>query len=205
MVGAARPGGCADDSFPLLSPGSECEPGSHLQPPHSSWPLAAVLCVFLAVLSDFSIYLIHLPPSYILLPATFVQLCEIFVGVAPSMALLRHYFILRPSEGEEVAGSYNFFLRKGAADRYIRMVYGGEPRGWTDEWCYIHSDPHPQLFLPTPRQAPPPREVWERLGEDDARLSPSAWPDDGHGGRELPKPPAISTEYASILLPCTQV
>lgn len=60
---------------------------------------------FLAVLSDFGIHLIHLPPRSILLVATFVHLHEMFAQVVPSVALFRHYFALQPSKWEEVAAA----------------------------------------------------------------------------------------------------
>ena len=50
---------------------------------------------FLAVLEDFGVQLLHLSPNSVVILAIFAHLCEMFVGVMPSVTLFRHYFVLR--------------------------------------------------------------------------------------------------------------
>ena len=51
---------------------------------------------FLQVLDTYGIQLVHLSPNSIVVLAVFAHLCERFVGVAPSVTLLRYFFVLRP-------------------------------------------------------------------------------------------------------------
>ena len=52
---------------------------------------------FLQVLDTYGIQLVHLSPNSVVVLAVFVHLCEMFVGVVPSVTLLRHFFVLRPT------------------------------------------------------------------------------------------------------------
>ncbi|KAE8806112.1 hypothetical protein D1007_17714 [Hordeum vulgare] len=48
----------------------------------------------IAVLSHYKIHALHLDPRSFILLSAFVFLCEAFVGITPSVALLRHLFSL---------------------------------------------------------------------------------------------------------------
>ena len=50
---------------------------------------------FNAVLSHYQIHMMHLDPQSITLLAVFAFVCEAMVGIAPSIALLRHFISLR--------------------------------------------------------------------------------------------------------------
>ena len=50
---------------------------------------------FIAVLEAFGLHMLRLHPNAVLILATFAYACEAFVGVVPSMALFRHYFMPR--------------------------------------------------------------------------------------------------------------
>ena len=49
---------------------------------------------FNAVLSHYQIHMLHLDPQSVALLAVFAFVCEAMVGIAPSVALLRHFFSL---------------------------------------------------------------------------------------------------------------
>ena len=49
----------------------------------------------------------HLHPNSVLLLSIFAYYCEAYLGVMPSVALLRHFFFLRVSEGH-ISGCANF-------------------------------------------------------------------------------------------------
>ena len=49
---------------------------------------------FNAVLSHYQIHMMHLDPQSVTLLAIFAFVCEAMVGIAPSVALLRHFFSL---------------------------------------------------------------------------------------------------------------
>ena len=49
----------------------------------------------MAVLEAFGLRMLLLHPNAVLILATFAHTCEAFVGVMPSVALFRHYFMSR--------------------------------------------------------------------------------------------------------------
>ena len=49
---------------------------------------------FLQVLETYGIQLVHLSPNSVVVLAVFAHLCKMFMGVAPSATLLRHFFVL---------------------------------------------------------------------------------------------------------------
>ena len=53
---------------------------------------------FNAVLSHYQIHLLHLDPQYVALLTVFAFVCEAMVGIAPSVALLCHFFSLHLTE-----------------------------------------------------------------------------------------------------------
>jgi hypothetical protein len=139
----------------------------------SSFALAGLIppfsAFFLAVLEDFNVHLLHLAPNSVMMLAVFAHLCEMFVGVMPSVALFRHYYALRPTGRKEVVGSCCFRLRDGVADQYISQTLRNKWEDWRQSWCYIEVDPHPKLLLPT-GLAKPIREVWEDEPAADGRM-----------------------------------
>ena len=50
---------------------------------------------FLQILETFGLQLVHLSPNSVVILAVFAHLCEIFVGVPPSVTLFWHFFVLR--------------------------------------------------------------------------------------------------------------
>ena len=58
---------------------------------------------FNAVLEHYQIHMLHLDPQSVTLLAIFAFVCEAMVGIAPSVALLRHFFSLHelPCRGRD--------------------------------------------------------------------------------------------------------
>ena len=59
------------------------------------------------VLGHYGLQVLHLHPNSIHLLSIFAYYCEAYLGVMPSVALLRHLFFLRVSEGH-ISGCANF-------------------------------------------------------------------------------------------------
>ena len=124
---------------------------------------------FLAVLEDFGVQLLHLSPNSIVILAVFAHLCEMFVGVMPSVPLFRHYFVLQPAARDQAIGSCCFRLRDGLAEEYIPHVLRNKWDEWRSNWCYVAVDPHARLALPTGPPAPD-KGRWERPPADEDDL-----------------------------------
>ncbi|KAE8817739.1 erythrocyte binding protein-like [Hordeum vulgare] len=77
----------------------------HAVPLHIHALLSGVLPPFssflTAVLSHYYIHELHLDPSSLVLLSAFAFLCEAFVGVTPSVALLRDFFSLEVVSEEQ--------------------------------------------------------------------------------------------------------
>ena len=70
----------------------------------------------MAVLSHYGIQVGHLSPGAICYIAVFAHLCEMFVGVRPSVGLFRHFFSMRTHNTQAIWGACNFHLHP---DGYI--------------------------------------------------------------------------------------
>ena len=62
---------------------------------------------FYEVLDHYGLQALHLHPNSVLLLSIFAYYCEAYLGVMPSVALLRHFFFLRVT-GEHITGCANF-------------------------------------------------------------------------------------------------
>jgi hypothetical protein len=63
---------------------------------------------FTTVLDHYQVQALHLQPNSILLLSIFAFYCEAFVGVMPSVALLRHFFYLRMHDPTQRSGCVSF-------------------------------------------------------------------------------------------------
>jgi flagellar biosynthesis protein FliR len=77
-----------------------------------------------ATLSMYSVVLAHLHPNALLTLAIFQYLCEMFVGVHPSVALFRVFFEACLDAGDAIS----FHLRLSMETRFISMPN----REWED-------------------------------------------------------------------------
>jgi hypothetical protein len=89
-----------------------------LVPPLSSF--------FLTMQEYYRLQLHHLSPNSIALVATFIHLCEMYVGVRPSVWLFRCFFVLKAaSQRPPLNGGYYFQHRIQGHPRYIALVSPG--------------------------------------------------------------------------------
>jgi hypothetical protein len=82
---------------------------------------------FLTLLEYYRLRLQHLSPNSIALVAIFVHLCEMFVGVRPSVRLFRRFFVLKvASQSPQLLDGYYFQRRTLVHARYISPIYPEE-------------------------------------------------------------------------------
>ena len=73
---------------------------------------------FLTVLEAFGLHMLHLQPNAVQTLATFAYACEAFIGVMPSVALFRHFFMARRGRSRWIAGGVSFCLKQENANQY---------------------------------------------------------------------------------------
>jgi hypothetical protein len=113
-----------------------------LVPPVSSF--------FLMLLEFYGLQLQHLSPNSITLVAIFVHLCEMFVGVRPSVHLFRRFFVMKAaSQRPPLIGGYYFAHRTQGPSRYIAPVSPGRWERWREDWVLMQADAHDRLAIPT--------------------------------------------------------
>ena len=61
-----------------------------------------------AVLEHYQIHMLHLDPQSVTLLAVFAFVSEAMVGIAPSVALLRHFFSLHLADPQQCSGCVSF-------------------------------------------------------------------------------------------------
>jgi hypothetical protein len=112
-----------------------------LVPPVSSF--------FLMLLEFYGFQLQHLSPNSITLVAIFVHLCEMFVGVRPSVRLFRRFFVMKAaSQRPPLIGGYYFACRTQGPSRYIAPVSPGRWERWREDWVLMQADAHDRLVIP---------------------------------------------------------
>src|SRR3954468_6447631 len=121
---------------------------------------------FYEVLDHYGLQALHLHPNSVLLLSIFAYYCEAYLGVMPSVALLRHFFFLHVS-GEHTSGCANF-VACGKANSISST--GKRADNIRSKWVMMdakHADPH--LALPT--AGPPPNEGCPKAELVDERAS----------------------------------
>jgi hypothetical protein len=83
------------------------------------------------------IELVHLAPNSITIIATFIHLCEAFLGIAPHFHLWRHFFELKKTGKGVVVGSVSFMLRRNMKSEYIDLAVPDNTAGWKQGWFYL--------------------------------------------------------------------
>jgi hypothetical protein len=73
---------------------------------------------FHEVLDFYEIHALHLAPNAVMTLAIFAHLCEMFVGVRPTMRLFQSFFVPQLQQGAAVGGCY-LQPRPGTAGQYI--------------------------------------------------------------------------------------
>ena len=112
---------------------------------------------FFEVLEFYRIQMLHLTPNSIFILAAFAYVCEMFIGVRPSLDLFRNLFFLS-DQGNNTVGGCAFQPRTTAPHRFIQMKLRSKWDHWKQDWVYTKLEDHPRLRLPT--AAPEKRDSW---------------------------------------------
>ena len=113
-----------------------------LVPPYSPF--------FNAVISHYQIHPLHLDPRLVILIAVFSFLCEAMVGITPSVALFRHFFLLRLVDARQCSGCTTFEAVAAAASSGIEFELSPAAKGFQKQWMFVDAVTRSPLLL-TPR------------------------------------------------------
>jgi hypothetical protein len=126
----------------------------------------------LMLLEFYGLQLQHLSPNSITLVAIFVHLCEMFVGVRPSVRLFRRFFVMKAtSQRPPLIGGYYFARRTQDPSWYIAPVSLGRWERWREDWVLMQADAHDRLVIPA---AAPTlnRAEWEKDPDLESGFDP---------------------------------
>jgi hypothetical protein len=100
--------------------------------------LVPPLSSFLTLLEYYGLQLQHLSPNSIALMAIFAHLCEMYVGVRPSVRLFRRFFVLKvASPRPPLIGGHYFQRRTPGHARYIAPISLGRWERWREDWVLV--------------------------------------------------------------------
>jgi hypothetical protein len=107
-----------------------------------SVPSHRFLC---SLLLFYNLELHHLTPSGILHIATFVTLCEAYLGIEPHFNILNHFFRARflAGSGAEavILGGVDIYVKSGhIVDPYFHHPLSGSSDGWQKVWFFLRND-----------------------------------------------------------------
>jgi hypothetical protein len=105
---------------------------------------------FFMLLLTYGLQLHHLSPHSIKLVAIFIHLCEMYVGMWPSVRLFRLFHVMH-SFGKRVfplSGYYFQHRTKGIAV-YIATLSPDKWDRWRDDWVIMQAEVHDRLELLT--------------------------------------------------------
>ena len=136
-AGSATPEGQGSTFYPFFV--SAIAAG--LVPPFSEF--------FFSVLRHYKLQALHLHPNSVLLLSIFAYYYEAYLGVMPSVALLRHFFFLRVSE-THISGCANF-VACGKANSISST--GERADNIRSKWVMMDSK-HAHSCLVLPMEAP---------------------------------------------------
>jgi hypothetical protein len=111
--------------------------------------LVPPLSSFLTLLEYYGLQLQHLSPNSIALVAIFIHLCEMYVGVRPSVRLFQRFFMLKAVSTRSLLIVGHYFQRRTPGHtRYIVPVSPGRWEWWREDWALVQADVHDRLALP---------------------------------------------------------
>nr|CAE03901.2 OSJNBb0026I12.9 [Oryza sativa Japonica Group] len=118
-----------------------------LVPPFSSF--------FMDVLEFYDLQMAHLTPNAVMTLVIFAHLCEMFIGVRPSLRLFWWFFTVQPVSPPSVVGGCYFQPRGPVLNRYIPCVLRKKWDDWKSDWFYTPLADEARLRLPSqpPAQA----------------------------------------------------
>ena len=105
-----------------------------------------------AIISHYQLHMLHLDPRSIILLAIFTFLCEAMVGIAPSVALFRHFFLLRLVHARQRSGCVAFQAIAGMTGSGIDFELSPDAEGFRKQWLFVDASTRSPVLL-TP-QAP---------------------------------------------------
>jgi hypothetical protein len=104
---------------------------------------------FLTLLEYYGLQLQHLSPNSIAWVTIFIHLCEMFMGVLPSVRLFRRFFVLKAaSQRPPLISGYYFQRRTQGHAHYIAPVSPARWERWREDWALVQADAHDHLALP---------------------------------------------------------
>nr|CAD39571.2 OSJNBa0019G23.14 [Oryza sativa Japonica Group]CAE75911.1 OSJNBb0115I21.14 [Oryza sativa Japonica Group] len=121
-----------------------------LVPPFSSF--------FMDVLEFYDLQMAHLTPNAVMTLAIFAHLCEMFIGVRPSLRLFRWFFTVQSVSPPSVVGGCYFQPRGPVLNRYIPCVLRKKWDDWKSDWFYTPLADEVRLRLPS--QPPAQASSW---------------------------------------------
>jgi hypothetical protein len=115
---------------------------------------------------------VHLAPNSITIIATFIHLCEAYLGITPHFHLWCHFFELKKTGKGVVVDSVGFMLRQNMKSEYIDLMLLDNTTGWKQGWFYL-DNPTPALKEGT-GQAPVSYPEWtnQLASRDTEELQP---------------------------------
>nr|AAK92563.1 Hypothetical protein [Oryza sativa Japonica Group] len=121
-----------------------------LVPPFSSF--------FMDVLEFYDLQMAHLTPNAVMTLAIFAHLCEMFIGVRPSLRLFRWFFTVQSVSPPSVVGGCYFQPRGPVPNRYIPCALRKKWDDWKSDWFYTPLADEARLRLPS--QPPAQASSW---------------------------------------------
>nr|CAE04108.1 OSJNBa0096F01.16 [Oryza sativa Japonica Group]CAE04553.1 OSJNBa0052P16.2 [Oryza sativa Japonica Group] len=121
-----------------------------LVPPFSSF--------FMDVLEFYDLQMAHLTPNAVMTLGIFAHLCEMFIGVRPSLRLFRWFFTVQSVSPPSVVGGCYFLPRGPVLNRYIPCVLRKKWDDWKSDWFYTPLADEARLRLPS--QPPAQASSW---------------------------------------------
>nr|CAH66522.1 H0502B11.2 [Oryza sativa] len=113
---------------------------------------------FMDILEFYDLQMAHLTPNAIMTLAIFAHLCEMFIGVRPSLRLFRWFFTVQPVSPPTVVGGCYFQPRGQVLNRYIPCVLRKKWDDWKSDWFYTPLADEARLRLPS--QPPAQASSW---------------------------------------------
>ncbi|KAE8770440.1 hypothetical protein D1007_57802 [Hordeum vulgare] len=126
---------------------------------------------FIAVLPHSQIHALHLDPGSLVLLSAFGFLCEAFVGVTPSIALLFHFFSLELVSEEQCSGCASLKTANALIPGALDIELIPEAMGFRRQWVQVDTAEAGVLFQPSLAPATPNQE-WGCEQFNDPRLTP---------------------------------
>nr|ABA96834.1 transposon protein, putative, unclassified [Oryza sativa Japonica Group] len=155
MLGEGRPAPDYPGRFVFFLPFAM----AGLVPPFSSF--------FMDILEFYDLQMAHLTPNAVMTLAIFAHLCEMFIGVRPSLQLFRWFFTVQSVSPPSVVGGCYFQPRGPVLNRYIPCALRKKWDDWKSDWFYTPLANEARLRLPS--QPPAQVSSWRApvdLGDD---------------------------------------